>query len=498
MTPRVAIDVGSLHGPQTGVGQFVARLLDGLAALDDPPEVLPYVLSFRAELRPGVRRLRYPAGAALRAWGRFDLPRADRALAGADVVHGPNYIVPPSRPSDGGVRPRLLVPPAAPRRQRCRPALRRRPAASRAPGRHRPRPLPAHGRPGARAPGRGAGGRRAARLAHRPASRRSRPPRGPGGDGPTFWPSAPRNRGRTSPAWSTRSGSCSASLPELALVLLGPDGPDQPAIDDAIGRLPALDRRTGPAGRLRERRGPQRHPPRRLGPRLPVAGRGLRLPGPGGHGRRRPRDGRRRRLAAGDLRRGGRPREPSQPVGHGGRAPPHHHRQHGRARSWWPSATSAPSSSRWPVRPRAWTRSTVRWRWKAQPGDRVGRGDRGGPLIGVLSGRGRGGTAAGRPAAGGGAGAAHRARQRGRRHRAARPDHLSRPGHHHLHAGRSGRPRAGLGPDRRDLGGHGRPGTLRVRASYRARGPAPPGSAWATGIWPPTSTAATAWVRAPR
>ena len=40
------------------MGQFVTRLLDGLAGLDDPPDVLPYVLSFRAKLRPGVRRLR--------------------------------------------------------------------------------------------------------------------------------------------------------------------------------------------------------------------------------------------------------------------------------------------------------------------------------------------------------------------------------------------------------------------------------------------------------
>jgi glycosyltransferase involved in cell wall biosynthesis len=95
--PTVAIDVGSLHGAQTGVGHFVGRLLDGLAGLDDPPDMQRYVLSFRAELPPGVRRLRWPAMAALRAWGRSDHPTADRALAGCDVVHGPNYIVPPSR-----------------------------------------------------------------------------------------------------------------------------------------------------------------------------------------------------------------------------------------------------------------------------------------------------------------------------------------------------------------------------------------------------------------
>ena len=66
------------------MGQFVTRLLDGLAGLDEPPDVLPYVLSFRAKLRPGVRRLRYPAtrraaGVGAAATG----PAVDRELAGS-------------------------------------------------------------------------------------------------------------------------------------------------------------------------------------------------------------------------------------------------------------------------------------------------------------------------------------------------------------------------------------------------------------------------------
>jgi glycosyltransferase involved in cell wall biosynthesis len=92
----VAIDTGSLVGVRTGVGHFTQSLLDGLAMLDEPPDVLPYVLSMRAPLPPGTRRLPFPAAAAHVAWAHADRPRADRALRGADVVHGPNYIVPPT------------------------------------------------------------------------------------------------------------------------------------------------------------------------------------------------------------------------------------------------------------------------------------------------------------------------------------------------------------------------------------------------------------------
>lgn len=63
---RVAIDVGPLHGPRTGVGNTVAWTVDalkGAARRDaaDGPTLLPYVLSARARLDPGVRRLPLPA-----------------------------------------------------------------------------------------------------------------------------------------------------------------------------------------------------------------------------------------------------------------------------------------------------------------------------------------------------------------------------------------------------------------------------------------------------
>ena len=92
----VAIDTGPLIGNRTGIGQFTALLLDALRQLDEPPTVVPYVLSGRATLPPGTRRLPYPARAALAMWGRSDHPQPRRALRGVDVVHGTNFVVPPT------------------------------------------------------------------------------------------------------------------------------------------------------------------------------------------------------------------------------------------------------------------------------------------------------------------------------------------------------------------------------------------------------------------
>ena len=93
----VAIDIGSLIGRPTGVGRFTGHLVEALDALPEPPQLRRYVLSGRAALPAGVVRLPYPARAALAAWGRADHPRGRRALRGADVVHGTNFVAPPTR-----------------------------------------------------------------------------------------------------------------------------------------------------------------------------------------------------------------------------------------------------------------------------------------------------------------------------------------------------------------------------------------------------------------
>ncbi len=96
MTLTVAIDVGPLAGRRTGIGHAVALLSEALAARDDI-ELVPYLTSFRGHPAPGTRRLPVPAALAHRLWARLDHPRVDRWLDAANVVHGTNYVVPPSR-----------------------------------------------------------------------------------------------------------------------------------------------------------------------------------------------------------------------------------------------------------------------------------------------------------------------------------------------------------------------------------------------------------------
>jgi glycosyltransferase involved in cell wall biosynthesis len=95
-TLGIALDVGPLYGHRTGVGAAVGELAKALG--EEPAvEVLPYVLSYRSRPVPPTRRLPLPAALAHRLWARVDLPRVDRWLGGADVIHGTNYVVPPSR-----------------------------------------------------------------------------------------------------------------------------------------------------------------------------------------------------------------------------------------------------------------------------------------------------------------------------------------------------------------------------------------------------------------
>ena len=91
----MAIDAGPLHGARTGVGNAVAWSFDALRELDDVV-LAPYVVSARARIRRPERRLPMPASAALRLWAHTSTP-VDRWLGRPDVVHGTNYVVPPTR-----------------------------------------------------------------------------------------------------------------------------------------------------------------------------------------------------------------------------------------------------------------------------------------------------------------------------------------------------------------------------------------------------------------
>ena len=93
---RLAIDTGPLHGARTGIGVAVDALVGELASRNTVA-LHPYVTSYRAQLTPGTQRLPLPAALAHRTWARVGFPRVDRWLGDVDVVHGTNYVVPPSR-----------------------------------------------------------------------------------------------------------------------------------------------------------------------------------------------------------------------------------------------------------------------------------------------------------------------------------------------------------------------------------------------------------------
>ncbi|MFM8855883.1 MAG: glycosyltransferase family 4 protein [Actinomycetota bacterium] len=93
----VAVDSGPLHGSMTGVGRAVDGILQEFATRPSEISVIPYLVSRRAPLRPGSRRLPYPAAVAMRAWAHWDHPTVDRLVRPARVIHGTNYVVPPAR-----------------------------------------------------------------------------------------------------------------------------------------------------------------------------------------------------------------------------------------------------------------------------------------------------------------------------------------------------------------------------------------------------------------
>lgn len=92
----VAFDGGPLLGPLTGVGVAVQHIAESLEHRDDIT-LKRYSCSFRGSLQTGMSRLPLPAAVAHRLWGSMSLPRVDRWLRPADVIHGTNYTVPPSR-----------------------------------------------------------------------------------------------------------------------------------------------------------------------------------------------------------------------------------------------------------------------------------------------------------------------------------------------------------------------------------------------------------------
>ena len=93
--PCISFDVGPLQGHRTGVGQAVQGTLDAVRRTG-AFEISPYVLSLRTQRLSGTHKLPFPAALAHR-WWRHPAPSVDRVIGRPDLVHGTNYVVPPTK-----------------------------------------------------------------------------------------------------------------------------------------------------------------------------------------------------------------------------------------------------------------------------------------------------------------------------------------------------------------------------------------------------------------
>ncbi|MHB1787921.1 MAG: hypothetical protein ACYCVN_00460 [Acidimicrobiales bacterium] len=99
----VAVDATPLLGSSTGVGKFCSGALSGLAARQDLA-VGAFAVTWRrrhalgARVPPGVTVLdrAMPARPLHAAWRHGDLPPLEWFIGRQDVVHGSNFVVPPT------------------------------------------------------------------------------------------------------------------------------------------------------------------------------------------------------------------------------------------------------------------------------------------------------------------------------------------------------------------------------------------------------------------
>jgi glycosyltransferase involved in cell wall biosynthesis len=92
---RVAFDAGPLLDPPTGVGRYARELADALER--SGTELARYAVAFGGNAPKGVRRLRVPARFAQWSWQRSDRPRIERLTGSVDLVHGTNFVLPPTQ-----------------------------------------------------------------------------------------------------------------------------------------------------------------------------------------------------------------------------------------------------------------------------------------------------------------------------------------------------------------------------------------------------------------
>jgi glycosyltransferase involved in cell wall biosynthesis len=112
---KLAVDATPLLGPRTGVGRYVAGLVEALAGLPgrEPEEVVLVPFTWRgtaglpsvAPAGPRVRcgRRRVPARLLQAAWGTVAFPPVEWLAGRVDVFHATNFVAPPARRAAGVV-----------------------------------------------------------------------------------------------------------------------------------------------------------------------------------------------------------------------------------------------------------------------------------------------------------------------------------------------------------------------------------------------------------
>jgi len=102
---RLAFDCTFALSPTTGVGAFAHAVLERLRARSDI-DVVGYAVAWRAtdDVRAATEGLTVPRRSGLlnprwsrAAWTRVNAPQLEWVTGRVDVVHGPNYLVPPTR-----------------------------------------------------------------------------------------------------------------------------------------------------------------------------------------------------------------------------------------------------------------------------------------------------------------------------------------------------------------------------------------------------------------
>ncbi len=101
---RLAFDATPLLGPRTGVGVVTAEVLARLAGRPDL-DVTAFAITWRgrhqlaAQIPAGVASVARPMAARplRQAWARGDRPPIEWWTGPVEVVHSPNYVVPPAR-----------------------------------------------------------------------------------------------------------------------------------------------------------------------------------------------------------------------------------------------------------------------------------------------------------------------------------------------------------------------------------------------------------------